>query len=294
MDTFIDYYAVLGVETRASPAEIKAAFKKLAMQYHPDVYKASDANERMSQILQAYRVLSDQAERELYDSQRARRVGETRSVSGATSTVHPGQSQKAGVSPGARRDRQRHYAFPDMKPGQSLSINLVEMSYTLSPVEAQEFMQQGLLRGIAALTKDAVYYCHRCHAHWKPLAGREQRASFPRSCPTCMAPDWAEYLLLRCTHCRAVFESEQIRYAIGAYMYGKSEAVKKTGLCPPYELFPLCPYCGKAHWCPSEEHRVHELGIQAARRAAMLRMVVIGGSIMLLVIAGMFVLGLIH
>jgi DnaJ-class molecular chaperone len=130
MDTFIDYYAALDVDANASPAEIKAAFKKLALQYHPDVYKASDANERMSQILEAYRILSDRAERELYDSQRARRAGENRSLSGTTSTIHPGQSQKAGVSSGARRDRQRHYAFPDVKPGEPLSINLVDISYS--------------------------------------------------------------------------------------------------------------------------------------------------------------------
>ncbi len=296
MDTFIDYYAALDVDVNASPAEIKAAFKKLALQYHPDVYKASDANERMSQILEAYRILSDRAERELYDAQRARRAGEKRSLSGTDATSRPGRSQKAGVSSssGARRDRQRHYAFPDIKPGQSLSINLVDMSYTLSPAEAQELMQQGLLRGVAPRTKDTFCYCHRCHARWKPVAGRQQMASSPRSCPTCMAPDWAEYLLLHCTHCHAVFESEQIRYTIGAYMYGKSEAVKKTGLCPPYELFPLCPYCGKARWCPSEENRVYELGIQAARRVAMLRIIVIVGSVVVLVIVAAFAFGLIH
>ncbi len=294
MDPLIDYYAVLEVDVNASPAEIKTAFKKLALQYHPDVYKASDANERMSQILEAYRVLNDQAERELYDSQRAKRTGEKRSLAGTASTNRPGQSQKAGVTPGARRDRQRHYAFPDVKPGQSLSINLVDMSYTLSPTESQTLMQQGLLRGIAPLTRDKVHHCHRCHAHWKPVAGHKQMASLPRACPTCMAPDWAEYLLLHCTHCHAIFESEQIRYAIGAYMYGKSEAVKKTGLCPPYELFPLCPYCGKAHWCPSEENRVHELGVQAARRFGMLRIMVIVGSIIVLVIVGMFAFGMLH
>jgi len=292
MDSFIDYYAALDVDVSASPAEIKAAFKKLALQYHPDVYKASDANERMNQILQAYRVLSDPAERELYDSQRARRTGEKRSFISTASTTSSAPSQKAGVSPGARRDRQRHYVFPDVKPGQPLSINLVDMSYNLSPVEAQELVQQGLFRGVASLTKDAVNYCHRCHARWKPVVGREQMA---RACPTCMAPDWAEYLLLRCTHCRAIFESEQIRYAIGAYRYGQSKAVKKTDLCPPYELFPLCPYCRKAHWCPSEERRVYELRLHEAQRLRRLRIVVLGGSIMvLLIIVGMFAFMVIH
>jgi DnaJ domain len=289
MDTFIDYYAVLEVDRNASPTEIKAAFKKLALRYHPDVYKAGDANERMSQILQAYHILSDQAERKLYDSQRARHGGEE-STFRTTSSMYTGQKQKSGVSAGARRDRQRHYAFPQVRPGQSLIVDLVDISYTLSPAEGQQLMQSGLLRGVAPLTKDGVYYCHRCHTHWEPIVDHEKKASAPRSCPKCMAPDWAEYLLLRCTHCHAVFESEQIRYAIGAYMYGKSDAVRKTGLCPPYELFPLCPYCGKAHWCPSEEDRVHELGIQAARRAAIVRTVVIVGSIAALLIIGMFAL----
>lgn len=292
MDSFIDYYAVLDIDVNASPAEIKAAFKKLALQYHPDVYKASDANERMSQILQAYHVLSDSAERELYDSQRARRIGETRSSTATTRPGYAGQSQKAGISPGARRDRQRHYAFPDVRPGQPLSINLVDTSYILSPVEAQELVQQGLLRGVAPLTKDAVNYCHRCRARWKPVAGHEQMA---RSCPTCMAPDWAEYLLLRCTHCCAIFESEQIRYAIGAYMYGQSKAVKKTDLCPPYELFPLCPYCSRSRWCPSEERRVHELRMREARRLGRLRiMVLVGSIVVLLALVGMLALMVIH
>jgi hypothetical protein len=74
-------------------------------------------------------------------------------------------------------------------------------------------------------------------------------------------------------------------------MYGRSKAVKENGLCPPYELFPLCPYCRRAHWCPSEEHRVYELRIQAARRVGMLRiMVPLIGFIVVLVIVGVFVL----
>jgi hypothetical protein len=78
-------------------------------------------------------------------------------------------------------------------------------------------------------------------------------------------------------------------------MYGKSRAVKETGLCPPYELFPLCPYCAKAHWCPSEEKRVHELRMHAAKRFGMLRIMVIVGSIMvLLVIVGMFAYVVVH
>src|SRR2546428_1348471 len=80
-------------------------------------------------------------------------------------------------------------------------------------------------------------------------------------CPHCQARDWREYLLLRCQHCHAVFASEQIRYEIGSLQYGDG------ALCPPYELFPLCPYCGKAEWCPAEEVRLWNVRDRAARIA---------------------------
>ena len=59
MNSFIDYYEVLGVDSHASASTIKAAFKKLALKYHPDVYKGSDAQERMRDLLIAYQTLSD-------------------------------------------------------------------------------------------------------------------------------------------------------------------------------------------------------------------------------------------
>src|SRR6516225_5800886 len=71
MDTFTDYYTVLGVDSHASASTIKAAFKKLALKYHPDVYKGSDAQERMRDLLIAYQTLSDPASRRDYDVLRA-------------------------------------------------------------------------------------------------------------------------------------------------------------------------------------------------------------------------------
>ncbi len=62
-----DYYQVLGIGKNASDSEIKLAYKRLARQYHPDVYKGADANEKFKQINQAYEVLSDPKKRQLYD-----------------------------------------------------------------------------------------------------------------------------------------------------------------------------------------------------------------------------------
>jgi molecular chaperone DnaJ len=62
-----DYYEVLGVSRDASKDEIKDAYRKLAMQYHPDRNKSPDAEEKFKEISEAYAVLSDDEKRQQYD-----------------------------------------------------------------------------------------------------------------------------------------------------------------------------------------------------------------------------------
>jgi molecular chaperone DnaJ len=62
-----DYYDILGVERGASPDEIKKAFRKLAMQYHPDRNKDDGAEARFKEVGEAYEVLSDAEKRSAYD-----------------------------------------------------------------------------------------------------------------------------------------------------------------------------------------------------------------------------------
>ena len=60
-----DYYKTLGVDKKASEAEIKAAFRKLAHQYHPDKNKGDD--KKFKEINEAYQTLSDKNKRAQYD-----------------------------------------------------------------------------------------------------------------------------------------------------------------------------------------------------------------------------------
>lgn len=62
-----NFYAVLGVKRAATRDEIRDAFKSLASQYHPDRNNDEDAARRFKEISEAYFVLSDPAQRHLYD-----------------------------------------------------------------------------------------------------------------------------------------------------------------------------------------------------------------------------------
>ncbi len=85
-------------------------------------------------------------------------------------------------------------------------------------------------------------------------------------------------MLLRCIHCHAIFESEEIRDKIlgGGQPYN------------PYELFPLCPNCRRSEWCPAENARIDVLRAAAARRRAIMWMSVF--AVALLVIGIMAVM----
>ncbi len=63
-----DYYKTLGVERTASHEDIQRAYRKLARQYHPDINKDVDAEEKFKEINEAYEVLGDPEKRKQYDS----------------------------------------------------------------------------------------------------------------------------------------------------------------------------------------------------------------------------------
>lgn len=62
-----DYYEVLGISKDASTDDIKKSYRRLARQYHPDVNKAADAEEKFKEVKEAYDVLSDDGKRSTYD-----------------------------------------------------------------------------------------------------------------------------------------------------------------------------------------------------------------------------------
>ena len=69
MSTKRDYYEVLGINKNATDAEIKKAFRKMVMKYHPDRNRDNlkEAEEKMKEVNEAYSILSDKTKRAQYD-----------------------------------------------------------------------------------------------------------------------------------------------------------------------------------------------------------------------------------
>jgi molecular chaperone DnaJ len=161
-----DYYGLLGVNSNATPEEIKRAYRRLARELHPDVNKDPGAEEKFKAVTTAYEVLSDPEKRRIVDlggdplSQGAGTAGNPFMGFGGFSDVFDAFFG-GGAGAGGRGRRSR------VRPGADA---LLQMSLTL---EEAAF---GTRREVPV---DTAIVCETCHGN-----GCAPGTS-PRTCPTC-------------------------------------------------------------------------------------------------------------
>ena len=114
-----DLYELLGVPRTATKKEIKAAYKKAALKYHPDVNKAPDANERFNEVKAAYQTLYDPEERRKYDMMSGGGFGgfggfgsDPFGGSGRSSYASS-SSSSSGRRPPPKREEEAFYGFAE-------------------------------------------------------------------------------------------------------------------------------------------------------------------------------------
>ncbi|XP_045070101.1 LOW QUALITY PROTEIN: dnaJ homolog subfamily B member 2-like [Coregonus clupeaformis] len=91
----VDYYDILGVSRNASPEDIKKAYRKQALRWHPDKNpdNKEEAEGKFKELAEAYEVLSDRSKREVYDT-----FGEDRMPNNAGSSRHPAPEDFPGFT----------------------------------------------------------------------------------------------------------------------------------------------------------------------------------------------------
>ncbi|GMH07266.1 hypothetical protein Nepgr_009106 [Nepenthes gracilis] len=106
----VDYYSILGVDRKAKDDDLKKAYRKLAMKWHPDKNpnNKKEAEAKFKQISEAYDVLSDPQKRAVYDQ-----YGEEALKGGVPPPDGGGQAEPPSSQPGM--DQQRSDSTPEAR-----------------------------------------------------------------------------------------------------------------------------------------------------------------------------------
>ena len=115
------YYKALGVKADASSQQIKQAYRKLALQCHPDRSDAPDAEDKFKRVSQAYSVLSDDAQRAQYDAQRRFGSGTAGASGGAGPFSGPFTGPFGGAQPFSHADAERMFRELERELGRQMA-----------------------------------------------------------------------------------------------------------------------------------------------------------------------------
>jgi molecular chaperone DnaJ len=187
-----DYYEVLGVARGASEQEIKSAYRKLALQFHPDRNPNNpDAEEKFKECSEAYAVLADGDKRAAYDRFGHAGVSGAGAAPGFDPAIFQDFSDLFGdffgfgemFGGGGGRRRSRAQRGPDLR--EDITLDFEEAVFgteTKVTVRRHEACEE--CRGSGAAAGKAPVTCRSCAGHGQ-VRYQQGFFSIARTCPTC-------------------------------------------------------------------------------------------------------------
>lgn len=199
-----DYYEVLGLGKEASPEEIKKAYRKLARQYHPDVNKEVNAEEKFKEVKEAYDVLSDTQKKSMYDQYGHAATDSTAGGFGGGQDFGGGFGDIFDMffGGGGRRNPNAPRQGADLQYTISLEFKDAIFGKELD-IEIPKELECDKCHGSGAEPGTKVETCSVCHGSGQ----QEQIANTPfgrvvnrRSCTACGGK--GKLIKVRCSSCR--------------------------------------------------------------------------------------------
>jgi molecular chaperone DnaJ len=187
-----DYYEVLGVARTATDVEIKSAYRKLAMTYHPDRNPNNpEAEEKFKELTEAYAILADSEKRSLYDRFGHAAVGGS---AGGPAGFDPANFQDLGdifgeffgigdLFGGGSRRRTRAQRGADLR--EDLNLEFDEAFFGAEKqVRVRRHEACDACRGSGAAPGKAPVQCRSCNGRGQ-VRYQQGFFSIARTCPTC-------------------------------------------------------------------------------------------------------------
>jgi molecular chaperone DnaJ len=213
-----DYYEVLGVTRTAAVDEIKSAYRKAALLWHPDRNPAnkSEAEVKFRECTEAYSVLSDAQKRQLYDTYGHAGLSSAGGSQGFDNTVFQDFHDIFGdffgfedlFGGGGRRGRGRAQRGADLRYDMTLSFEEASAGVTTKiKLPRQEFCEA--CNGTGAKKGTGVVSCQTCGGRGQ-LAYQQGFFTITRTCPACQGA--GQIVRERCPECRGQgrFEREKL------------------------------------------------------------------------------------
>ncbi|CAL1329242.1 molecular chaperone DnaJ [Candidatus Providencia siddallii] len=178
-----DFYDILGVEKNASDKEIKRAYKKLAIKYHPDRNqdKKNESEAKFKEIKEAYEVLSNNQKRATYDQYG--HSGFEQNISSDSTSFSDIFGDVFGDIFGGNKKQNRQFRGSDLQYNIELTLEEVVRGIT-KEIRIPTLVTCNFCNGTCSRPGTSAEFCSMCHGIGQ-IHVRQSFFSIQQTCPGC-------------------------------------------------------------------------------------------------------------